>query len=345
MSPTSANQPAVEISLWGVLWAVQPGGSGTRPSQMMEAIERRIVLSPRITHFYHGRTRPRPGWVPVGMIAPGARIKALSADTAVCFSPVFTPRLLRECRWVDFYDDWSLAPDINPLYRRYAERAYDYAEELQAQGVLVTCNSEYMARRLRLPLTGVVPNGVDRGLSALGTDGDDRRRLIVQGHFFRGRTDFDLLRSIAASGVFEEVVICAPGDSRPMRATLADIARSAELTVIPWLSDADLAQLVGPRTVALIPHVVSDYTLSQDLMKAYKYLALGMRVICPRLLWPTTLTDAHAYLIDFGAHDPAILLDWVNMTSNPSKDDRRALTTYHSWESRADAVLRMLDAK
>lgn len=319
--------------------AVQPGQSGTRPSKLLAALSEELGGPAADEYVYHGRSQPVPGFRKAHLLWPG-RGETESAGRNAVLSPVFDWRVARAAAWVDYYDDWSLAPDINPLHRMHAARSYTMARRSEAD--IFTCNSPYMAAKLRIGYDRVVPNGFDEHLALIEREDSDVRRLIVQGFFFDGRTDYSMLEAVAASGRFDEIVICAPGQSRNMRKALESMkSMSGRLIVRKWVGDAELAGLISNRTAVLIPHVVNDYTVSQDLMKAYKFLALGSKVICPRLLWPSTLPIEHAYLLDFGADPMAGIDRWID-APGPSRRERAVMANDHSWRVRAKKVAELL---
>jgi hypothetical protein len=201
-----------------------------------------------------------------------------------------------------------------------------------------------MRAKLKLSQDALVPNGVDPELSRIPRSGDSRRRLIVLGHFFNGRTDFQLLEEVVRSGRFDEIFIGSPGSSSKMSDFLRRLKEytPAKVVVREWVSHVELSEVVGPRTVALIPHVVNDYTLSQDPMKLYQFLALGVRTICPRLLWPKHLDESSALLVDIGVKLGDVIHEWCD--AGPVSDDWRiAHGEENSWRSRALRVARLVE--
>jgi hypothetical protein len=323
-----------------VAWAVPPGSKkNTRPVQLVRSLQSLGALSPSTRFIFHGRSATTAEARSAGVWLPSAAVSAQRRAAAV-LSPVFGPQSIRDCVWADFYDDWSLAPDINPWHRHLAARSYGAAREGNAGHV--TANSVYMALKTGTPLSHVVPNGVDPAISHLPRLGDDRRRLIVLGHFFKGRTDFDALKSMLFSTLFEEVIIGGPGNDPKMLELINEAKASSPqiIKIVDWLNPSSLAALVGNRTVALIPHVVSDYTLSQDMMKVYTYLSLGMRVICPRLLWPAHLAPEHALLYDFGMSVADVVPEWLEELG-PDDEWRLRFGDDNSWDNRAARVLQL----
>lgn len=333
------------MKLDAVAWAVPPGrGQNTRPARLLAELEKLGVVSSEAPRYFHGRAAAEGNSVSAGSVDPIRGVQAGAKALAV-LSPVFRAGAHPAATWYDFYDDWSLAPDINALHRIHAARSYAAMRRGAGEGSLVTCNSPYMAGRVGLSASNVLPNGVDEDIAAHTPAGDNKSRLLALGKFFDGRTDWDLILRIAASVDFEEIVVGHPGDSASMGRVLDRLHRmyGERLIIRDWIDSEDLAGMAGPRTVALVPHVVSDYTLSQDLMKVYQLQGHGIRVICPRLLWPTHLSARFAYLVDFGADYSRLLAEWID---SPAMDEdwRQAFITENSWASRARSVVQRMEA-
>lgn len=315
-----------------VAWAVQPNSNGsTRPEQLMKALA--IAGDKSVEYYFHGRSASSGSWHNAGLLRPSVP-KGVDASRHAVLSPVF---LDRKAAWIDMYDDWSIAPDINILASRRARKTYsEIARGNYAASTVVTCNSEYLRRKLRLPFRNVIPNGVDGRLAQFARQGDDQRRLVILGHFFKGRTDFALVESVARQGRFDEIVI--GGDRhRTLAGAIDPAGTGTRVTWHDWLDPRSLAGISGSMTVALVPHVVSDYTLSQDIMKAYQFLALGIPVICPRMLWPTSLPLDYAYLTEIGTDVRTTLSQWVGSVEI-SQDAREVHVAAHSWNSRAARI-------
>lgn len=322
-----------------VAWAVPPGGkTNTRPVLLARELVKLGVINESYETLFHGRQTSASGHVNAGRWWPGGRFRGAGSTRAV-LSPVFYSLIEPSSKWIDFYDDWSLAPDINVWHRTLSALSYRAVARGGVTVSGVTCNSPYMAAKLGLPSSAIVPNGVDPDVAALETADDPTRRLILLGHFFAGRTDFGLIERICTREYFDQVVIGAPGSDPTMLALLDRLRHrlGSALQVYDWLSVDDLAALAGRQTAAIVPHVVSDYTLSQDLMKVYTLSALGMRVICPRLLWPHALPKDFAYLLDYGVKLEDTLAEWLD-DPGPSLEWRQRIGNEHSWQTRAVQV-------
>lgn len=301
------------------------------------------LIAPDWRAYFHGGATSAGNAVSAGRFNP-AGVLPKEASALGVLSPIYRVAQCSGAAWLDFYDDWALAPDINPLHRAYAADSYRYLREHGPGASLVTVNTPYMAGRLKLSSAHVVPNGVEARLAGLRPSGDAAARLVLLGKFFAGRTDWGLIERVARTGRFDEIVVGHPGPSREMGLVLERLHRTfgEQLVVMPWISDEVLASLAGPSTVALIPHVVTDYTLSQDLMKVYQLQALGIRIICPRLLWPQHLDPKYAFLVDFGVDLNAMLPEWVRATSIP-EPWRLSFIEDNSWRRRGERIARLLE--
>lgn len=325
-----------------VAWAVQPGATAlTRPRRLVAELEKLGAVDHDASYIFHGRTAERPGQKRSSAL-PGLSLSS-SRDTAV-LSPLFLAGHRRPAKWVDLYDDWSLAPDLRPHSRVLAGLGYRQLGGRAAGDTgLVTVNSRYMARKLSSVSPLLVPNGVDRDLAVVKTTGDAKRRLIVLGHFFSGRTDYDLLRRVALLPAIQEVLIGGPGKDPRMVTLMRDLRarRGDSLVVREWLDADALGKAIGEQTVALIPNKVSDYTLSQDLMKAYTFQALGVPTLCPSMLWPEKLDSEHAYLTGHGDRLEDHFAQWL-AAARPDQAWRDNFVNQNSWRSRAAIIAEKL---
>lgn len=239
--------------------------------------------------------------------------------------------------WRDYYDDWSLAPDINAVHRAYSSHSYRGARK--SSSGLITVNSAYMAGKLRLSERSIIPNGVDKALGEHPSTGDSARRLILLGHFFAGRTDLKLLREVVDAGEFDEVVIGGLRESNPLyEEFLSCVAKCPEKKIVSHLCLDELPSIIGERTVALIPNAVSDYTVSQDPMKLYIFLALGLNVIVPLQLVPHSIPIENIYLVGPGSGLGGGLKDWIDRAERTDLIQRKKFAAENSWQTRAEAI-------
>lgn len=315
-----------------VAWSVTPDAkANTRPVRLITELRRLGLVANEAVYVHHGRARSvdlthvrsRSMWFPT--------VGSELLENVAYLSPVYVRRAA--AIWQDLYDDWSIAPDINHFYRVLSWLNYRKIASGRARAqCTITVNTPYMAKKLGLPVDYVVPNGVDTDLANQVRSGDDRRRLILLGHFFEGRTDWRLMENIVEAGGFEEILIGSPGRSTQMARLIENWRkRGIRTDVRDWIDAPEVSAHIGDRTIAAVPHVVTPYTRSQDLMKIYQFGALGVPVICPRELWPEGLDTSFGLLLN----------QCENVGSNFGEASgltdawRKSFAVDNSWESRA----------
>lgn len=317
-----------------IAWSVAPESEAlNRPRRLVAELVKLGVVSPNVTYFHHGRSNSTAASRNIGRVAPSLSLDG-NIKTAI-LSPVFWYSMKDSPDWVDYYDDWSLAPDINPVARMRARVSYSKVRSSRK----ITVNSRYMAMKLQLSLDSVVPNGVDTELAMVRHDGDERIRMLVLGKLFKGRADLDLIREMSSLNWIDEVVFCGIGEGSDLGGLIDEMSNlmGPKVRTISWIDPLDMGSLVGVNTFALIPHIVNDYTLSQNLMKAYLLSALGVPIVCPSMLWPFDLDPEYAFLINSGVDFDRNLRQWATR-NGPGDDWRQKFVMENSWANRASEI-------
>lgn len=260
--------------------------------------------------------------------------------SSACLTPLHFFQQSHRGVWFDAYDDWTLAPDLSYAARTLASRGYRALRRGAGGNALVTVNSEYMRDKLFPRPSLVVPNGVSPELASQPGLGDEAARVLVMGKFFNGRTDWHLVSEILMARSVDEVVVIGNGARLPKLIRLAaDCGRRiTHLAPTPFQS---LSPYIGPRTIFAIPHVVSDYTLSQDLMKAYQAIALGMPICVPNALWPPTIPRELGVAFERGVAVEDVLagaIEWSRLSTS----GRGEFAAAHSWSMRAALVAKVV---
>lgn len=322
-----------------VAWAVQTRqGQETRPAKLVQHLIASGAVAEGARYWRHGsRVNGDGEHVPWRTLA-SRRLPVDPRRTAV-LSPAFL-RSVPAARWVDLYDDWSLAPDIHPVLRLLAACSYRTA----AVPRLLTVNSLYMAAKLYRLNPVLVPNGVDAGWADITLQPGTAPSLLILGTFLRGRTDVQLLRRIVALGVWERVVLAGFRSTGRGSLSPADILPEKwdrRIEVLKHVRREDLPSLINSATVAAVPHRLRDYTASQDVMKIYQFQALGLKVICPRMLWPQALSPRHGFLLDRGVELDEAVTEWC-ARPGPDPAERQQIVEEHGWAARARVVQRSL---
>lgn len=268
-----------------------------------------------------------------------AMVLAGGVGPSVVSHPAYIGSEWRNAIWLDLYDDWSIAPDVSRFVRALAWRGYRRVGNVGSE-TLVTANTPYMAAKSRNIGALVVPNGVREEVGAWEQEADDKARIIMVGHFFNGRTDWRLMESVACSRCVDEVVIYGSGDQVD---ALVGRARRRGGNVVRK-DPTPMKEIVresGSRTALVVPHTVTDYTLSQDPMKVYQALGAGIPVLMPNQLWPNSIDRALGLVLERGTSLDALLraaCRWDRLQG----PDRLKFVGEHSWRRRAEAVVERL---
>lgn len=326
-----------------VVWPVAPGSeAGTsRPARLVRAMLDCGLPPPRQI-LSHGRPSSNLPIASESELPAAVRFRsplALARHTRGSAYASFTPLALQlpatSLRWMDAYDDWSIAPDVSRVGRSIARLTY--ASLRFRPPPVLTVNTPYMGARLNSDY--VVPNGVDESTATLPVEGDDRLRVLILGSLHAGRLCGRTAARLEGLSKDFQVVVAGPNTSR----LHTHLARSdADILAFDFLATSELAQYVGERTIALLPLRVSDYTLSQDPMKVYEFLALGIPIVMPRPLWPTHLPKDRAVLFDYDDDLTGLMRDAASLPTQVTSQ-RVAFASEHSWSRRARVILSILE--
>lgn len=302
----------------------------SRPASLVRELEA-LGLFQVGTYERHGRGA---GATPLSELLFDRSAEAV--PTAI-LSPFFLPARLQSAFWIDLYDDWGRAPEMSRPAKAMARRGFRALRRAHTRGLSapVTTNSVYMRDKFAELRPRVVPNGVDPSLATISTDPTAEPALVFIGNFFPGRTDWGLLREMALS------------TSRPKRfygLTEAQIERlrgtlggASDVELHPKTPLEVLASSLGSESVIAIPHVVNDYTMSQDLMKAYQAVALGHRVLLPLELVPPSVPLEFCTVISPGVEITA-LVEGSFRGAFPTSPERASFADSNSWRSRAEQI-------
>jgi len=317
-----------------VCWPISVSGNyESRPAALIDALDKRAPLN--ALREFHGRAA-LPGRRSWGSLLT----RSTSTDSSAVLSPLFLRSELHTATWIDLYDDWSLAPEMNHGVRGLARMGYRELRRV-APDALITVNTAYM-RDMLSPLPAVViPNGVDPLIASCPRAESAASRLVMIGNFFDGRTDWDLMAELVRSNPADQAVIYGVTDSVVARLARRGVTAGPQVLLRPRTPLPEILQSLGPTSVVAIPHRVWDYTMSQDLMKAYQAVAAGIRIILPAELAPPTIPLEYLYLLGPGADIGVVMSDAL---AGGQIDDvaRREFAAANSWDIRASQIEELL---
>ncbi|MFD1720840.1 glycosyltransferase [Amnibacterium endophyticum] len=169
-----------------------------------------------------------------------------------------------------------------------------------------------------------------------------RPRAVFAGHLTPTKIDIAALRSVVDAEV--DLVVCGPlpedGTSLPddIRALL-EHPRTEYLGNLP---PERLAEVFSECVVGLIPYLTNPYTSGVFPLKVYEYLAAGLSIVTTPLgsldgTDPALLVRSGS--VGFGAAAASAIEEFEEAEAM----ERRALAASHSWESRTEQALAVLN--
>lgn len=322
-------------------WPIShPSGFDSRPAALASALSQQGVLAFSATE-YHGRLDARSDFERRAYQSLVWRSR--SSTRAAVLSPLFLASEVENSMWIDLYDDWSRAPEMRKPIRQLARFGYRRLRARRASSP-VTVNSIYMRDKFAMIDPLIVSNGVDPLLAdSRHAILDDIRRVVLVGNFFEGRTDWRALARIFRSPA-DEILVFGSNSEIANLAGEANRERGRPVVrCLPKTPMIEIAKHVGTRTVFAVPHLVSDYTMSQDIMKAYQAIALGCRVVVPMELLPPAIPVDHALTYGLGADVGSVIAASFRLPAI-TEADRLAFTAENSWDQRASVIARFLHA-
>lgn len=239
----------------------------------------------------------------------------------------------------DAYDAWDLSPLFRGRHRVIREIRAGY-RIAAAHSDLVIANTPLMGRRMRslgASETRLLPNGGPEPapLAQIGRD------VLYVGNV-QDRVRVDLLRAASeaadAAGAALRVVGAIQNEPPGWR----DLIGRPNVHYVGPAYGAALERELAVGGVGVVPHRVDDYTLSQDAMKVWDYLAHGIAVVSTPVP-PASQLHGSARI----ANNPASFRDEV-ASAMASRDrteaeGRRAVARENTWGVRARTLLSLIE--
>jgi glycosyltransferase involved in cell wall biosynthesis len=243
---------------------------------------------------------------------------------------------------VDAYDSW----DRSPLVRgeRRLRAVADGYRAAAAGANLIFANTTAM--RDRLALLGardarLLPNASPALDSRRGPIGIQPTGLVYVGRIHE-RFDAALASAVAAALPATTLTIAGPVEREP--AGWQALAGHPNVSLPGRVESRVARELIGSAAALIVPHLVDDYTRSQDAMKAWDAIASGTAVIStpipPAVTWPIGLAEVCADTEAFVAAARRA----VGGELEAGRNDRLAFATANQWSARAAEVIAALSS-
>lgn len=168
-------------------------------------------------------------------------------------------------------------------------------------------------------------------------------RAIFSGNLTPVKIDFDLLRSIADSGI--SLVLAGPVsiDGSAGRGQLDNLIQHPNVQYLGLLKPSELAVEVGKSMVGLVPYNVTDHTSGVFPMKVYEYLSSGLAVIATPLKSLCETTPINGLTIAPRDMFATSVAKAVRTYTKEEAVRRRDGARSHSWESRFDQARMLIE--
>ena len=158
------------------------------------------------------------------------------------------------------------------------------------------------------------------------------------------RVDFDLVAAVAKAYPEKIVAMCGPVWPIVKKEFNEKLGHLKNVNEFGRISYNDAPSYINKFDVAIIPHKITNFVQSMNPMKLYDYLACGKPVITTRGAGVDMFKDL-IYIADSQS-------DFVGMIGKASKEDssakqaeRRAAVKKHSWDSRAEKMMQIINDK
>jgi glycosyltransferase involved in cell wall biosynthesis len=299
---------------------------------------RRAVAASNIELLEHAMPA---GWLESRLIAGVARSANPPFAAVIVADPRSAGALARLpiISVFDAYDAW----DESPLYAGDARRVTEIRAGYRRAALeadLITANTQAIANRfldLGARNVHVLPNAAP--LVAPGVS--ERLHILYLGNV-QPRLRVDLLLAAA--------------DVAKSRGRRLQIAGAVQLVPEGWsaLLQHSAVDFLGPRfgaareavlreaAVGLIPHLVDPYTLSQDAMKAWDYLAYAVPVVGTAVP-PLSSTPGLGTVAESPAEFARAVASALDGEDPRQARVRRELVAANRWEDRARSLLQYID--
>jgi len=170
-----------------------------------------------------------------------------------------------------------------------------------------------------------------------------QKRAVFAGNLTNTKVDFDLLRSLAASGV--QVVIAGP---KSIDGTSADreikrLLAGSGIQYLGNLKPRELARVLASSMVGIIPYHLNEYTTGVFPMKVYEYLAAGLRVVSTELPSLTRIASDDVVLAEARPFIHAVQ-DGIASFNEQAVARRRSTARQHSWQARGGQALMLINS-
>lgn len=242
---------------------------------------------------------------------------------------------------VDAYDAWDLSPLVRGQRRLRA--VTDGYQAAAARADLVFANTISMRDRLShlgAPDARHLPNAAPPLDPSPARSLDSAPGLLYVGRIHE-RFDAELASSVAAAMPATRFTIAGPVERQP--AGWSGLASRPNVRLLGAVEPDMAREMMKAADALVIPHLVDEYTRSQDAMKAWDAIASGTPIVStaipPVVDWATGLAEVCRDTDSFvAAARRAVAGDLED-----GRTDRLAFAAANQWSARAAEAIEAMD--
>ncbi|SFG96350.1 glycosyltransferase [Sporolactobacillus nakayamae] len=242
----------------------------------------------------------------------------------------------------DAYDDWSLSPFYNKKKRhmKYINRGYLIAKN---NAKLIITNTIHMKEKLLTKTNKIelISNTSSLKIEDKDTNQHNDNKIVGYIGNIHERLDLDLIKSIAEH--FPNVKFIFIGKNNYQSNYFEKLVNNC--SNIDFIGPRDYKEIpsyIEKFDVGIVPHLVNEYTLSQDSMKIYDYLAYGKPIVATKI----PPADILAEIIYVGNTKKQFIekLDQALCENNDELKNRRLIfMKKNTWRKKAEYICKLLE--
>lgn len=184
----------------------------------------------------------------------------------------------------DAYDDWALSPMYkdNQRHLKAILRGYEAADKYSDY---IICNTTNLLKKFKTNRNTVLVTNtseVPRSFGETRKDVPIKSKKVIGyiGNIFE-RMDFSLLHYLCLKFSDYEVRLIGKyiGTNVQEREKFDQIIKLENVTYIPGIAYDQVEKATQEFDICMIPHVLDEFTLTQDSMKMYDFLSLGKPIV------------------------------------------------------------------
>ncbi|MCM3602225.1 glycosyltransferase [Robertmurraya korlensis] len=247
----------------------------------------------------------------------------------------------------DAYDDWAISPlfENNKKHMKYILLGYETAKR---NADIVFVNTTYMKQKyfnnknnvFLLPNTSsLVINNNKTHKQNFG----DNKTIGYVGHI-HSRIDLDILEKLLKNFSDYNIVFLGENhlDSDVFNRLISEYRN---LKLLGSVSYDHLSSYISAFDVAIVPHLVNNYTLSQDSMKIYDYLSCGSAIVTTDIPPTDILPNDEGFI--YRAKSAEEFVDKVRIAVNNNNEElkhrRMNYMVQNTWKNRAEYICKIID--